>query len=603
MFNKIFIKQFILIISIISISALPIAILGDNIKCGDINEDDIVDIMDAFYIMQYYVGLIPELPCPTPFIQKLKSPLVKGISKTNDTTPTWEWISGGGGNGIYRYKLADSDLSIDSIITTETSYTQKNPLSPGSYTLYVQESNNLDQWSTIGSFTTEIDITPPYPPDVTGISPVASVRPTWTWTSGGGGNGIFRYKLDDSNMSCETIETIQTSFSPDFNLPIYSHTLFVQERDDAGNWSLTANKEIFIIPIIAIGWIGSSSNGWKTGKIQNTGNDYQSFVLPGGISTDSLGYIYICDISGNRVCKWDSEGNAIGWIGGGSDGWKTGNGAVPQNDLKSFNSPTSVFVHNSGNIYVADTGNHRVCMWDSEGNALGWIGGGSDGWKTGNGAVPQNDLKSFNSPTSVIIHTSGELYITDGNNNRVCKWDSEGNALGWIGGGSDGWKTTMVSLTRGTDYMSFSNPQNLFIDITGYIYIADRNNNRICKWDSNGYAMGCIGGGSDGWRTDNASNIAGQDDKSFNNPQGIFVHESGNIYIADTYNHRICKWDSEGYMLGWFGGGFDGWQNGLAPLNYTDLRSFNKPYSLYLDNSGNIYISDQGNFRVLKWTQ
>ena len=77
-------------------------------------------------------------------------------------------------------------------------------------------------------------------PDIPSVS-VDSVsytyRPTWTWSGGGGGTGEYRYKLNDSDLSSLATETATTSFTPSFDLPEGNHTLYVQERDSAGNWS------------------------------------------------------------------------------------------------------------------------------------------------------------------------------------------------------------------------------------------------------------------------------------------------------------------------------------------------------------------------------
>jgi uncharacterized repeat protein (TIGR02543 family) len=91
------------------------------------------------------------------------------------------------------------------------------------------------------------DITPPNAPIVTGTTPTSNTTPTWTWTSGGnGGNGTFRYKLDDSNLASGATTTTATSFTPGSAMALGSHTLYVQERDAAGNWSASGSFTIVI---------------------------------------------------------------------------------------------------------------------------------------------------------------------------------------------------------------------------------------------------------------------------------------------------------------------------------------------------------------------
>jgi hypothetical protein len=89
-----------------------------------------------------------------------------------------------------------------------------------------------------------LDGTPPAPPIVTGETPTENTQPTWTWISGGGGDAYFRYQLD--SLAGTWIETVATNFAPLSPLSDGAHTLYVQERDDAGNWSASGSMTIVI---------------------------------------------------------------------------------------------------------------------------------------------------------------------------------------------------------------------------------------------------------------------------------------------------------------------------------------------------------------------
>jgi hypothetical protein len=91
----------------------------------------------------------------------LAAPVVSGSNSTNDATPTWSWISGGGGNGTFRYRLDNSNLSTGSTQTTSMNYTPGSSLGKGSHTLYVQERDASGFWSASGSKTITIDIAAP----------------------------------------------------------------------------------------------------------------------------------------------------------------------------------------------------------------------------------------------------------------------------------------------------------------------------------------------------------------------------------------------------------------------------------------------------------
>jgi hypothetical protein len=83
-------------------------------------------------------------------------------------------------------------------------------------------------------------------PSVIGITPTNDTTPSWTWSSGGGGNGTYRYKLDNSDLSSGATQTFNTTYTPDTVLSEGPHTLYVQERDGAGNWSSSGSFTIVI---------------------------------------------------------------------------------------------------------------------------------------------------------------------------------------------------------------------------------------------------------------------------------------------------------------------------------------------------------------------
>lgn len=201
------------------------------------------------------------------------------------------------------------------------------------------------------------------PPVVSGISPTFDMTPTWTWTSGGGGSGTYRYKLDDSDLTSGATETTNTSYTPSSPLSLGNHILYVQESNDYPEWSSSGSYTIEVTDVFAIGWIGGGSNGWKSTSGASTGTDYQSFRFPRGVYLDSSGNIYVADYLNHRISKWNSSGNAIGWIGGGSNNWKTTSGASQGSDFQRFRWPYGVFVDSSGNIYVADKDGHRISKW------------------------------------------------------------------------------------------------------------------------------------------------------------------------------------------------------------------------------------------------
>jgi hypothetical protein len=187
-------------------------------------------------------------------IDKPNPPIVTGTTPTKDAFPVWTWTSGGNGNGNYRYKLGDTDLTVDAVETTELTITPEEPGVPnGLYTLYVQEVNDQGKWSDSGFF--EISVEGPVPEmpiltvdhlPVDHLTKTRDATPKWSWESGGGGNGTYRYKVDDDDLTVDAIEITDLSFIPAEALADGTHTFYIQERDDPGNWSKTASQDIIV---------------------------------------------------------------------------------------------------------------------------------------------------------------------------------------------------------------------------------------------------------------------------------------------------------------------------------------------------------------------
>jgi len=118
--------------------------------------------------------------------------------------------------------------------------TEQVTLSEGLNTVVVDSTTPVGK-SGADTVRITLDTTPPETPAVTVPASSATRKPTWTWSSDGNGNGTFRYRLDSSSFTDGGTETTDMSFTPGSDLSDGSHTLYVQERDDAGNWSTTGS--------------------------------------------------------------------------------------------------------------------------------------------------------------------------------------------------------------------------------------------------------------------------------------------------------------------------------------------------------------------------
>ena len=135
---------------------------------------------------------------------------------------------------------------------------------------------------------------------------------------------------------------------------------------------------------------------------------------------------------------------------------------------------------------------------------------------------------------------------------------------------------------QGSGANQFNNPAGIYVDASGNMYIADQVNQRIQKW-AQGASNGITVAGGNG---------QGSAANQLYDPKGIYVDASGNIYIADEKNHRIQKW-APGASTGTTVAGGNG--------RGSDANQFNHTGDIYVDASGNMYIADEDNNRIQKW--
>jgi DNA-binding beta-propeller fold protein YncE len=128
---------------------------------------------------------------------------------------------------------------------------------------------------------------------------------------------------------------------------------------------------------------------------------------------------------------------------------------------------------------------------------------------------------------------------------------------------------------------SFNEPGGITIDSQGNLYVADIFNHRVQKFDSEGNFLAQVGGN-------------GPDEGQFNEPWGVAVDSQDNVYVADSFNHRIQKFDSDLNFLLAFG---------MAASNLEDPEpdAFWGPRDVAVDGDGNIWVADTGTGRVVKY--
>ena len=324
----------------------------------------------------------------------------------------------------------------------------------------------------------------------------------------------------------------------------------------------------FLAALLILGCKNSEKN-----KTEQESKNFDSYILvndwpnlpdnftlgsPTGLGKDTNGNIIVFHRSGRT---WDSmpishlpliTKNTISTIDA-----KTGE-ILKSWGKNLFIMPHGLEVDNHNNIWVTDCGLHQVFKFDSDGNLLMTLG---------EAKVSGNDSLHFNLPTDVAVSKDGSFYISDGyENSRVAKFSKEGKYLFEWG-------------EFGNEKGEFNIPHGIDLDYEGYVYVADRENNRIQKFDAQGNFIALwqnkiteqlysvtidnennhlfgidymtvndtVVKGSDIFRFDLNTNLqiqfgrTGFYDGSISRYHDIQIDDEGSIYVGDILGNKIQK--------------------------------------------------------------
>jgi sugar lactone lactonase YvrE len=212
------------------------------------------------------------------------------------------------------------------------------------------------------------------------------------------------------------------------------------------------------------------------------------FTSPSGIAVDPAGNVIVVDYGNQRIRKIAPNGGVTTIFGDGAKGFHDGNLASAQFsfdhpalndlssslllpirlDLRSMFFPTGVAVDASGNVFVADYGNHSIRKISAAGAVSTIAGNGAPGFRDGSGANAQ-----FTDPSGIAVDAGGNVYVADQGNNRIRKITPAGFVTTLAGSGSQGLQDGIAGAAR------FSAPTGLAVDASGNVFVADSNNNRI----------------------------------------------------------------------------------------------------------------------------
>ncbi len=300
--------------------------------------------------------------------------------------------------------------------------------------------------------------------------------------------------------------------------------------DAAGNIYIADSNNQRVRKVDTSGNISTFAGNGTTSPANDGGPATDAAVRdPQGLAFDASGNLFIGERNGFRVRKVDAATGNISTVAG-TGSFGNGGDGVPATDT-AIGNVAGVFVDASNNLYIADTGNHKVHKVDLTTGTLTPVAGtGSSGFAGDGGPATDAQLSS---PSGVFVDASGNLLIADANNNRIRKVDTSGNITTFAGNGNT---SPFVDGGLATD-ASLSSPKAIHGDSNGNLFIAASSDARIRKIDTAGIITTVAGGGGFGFGGDGGPAT----DAKLNFPSGVFVTSSGEVLIADLNNNRVRK--------------------------------------------------------------
>ena len=335
----------------------------------------------------------------------------------------------------------------------------------------------------------------------------------------------------------------------DLNEWPFVHRFNVYIRNDVLNevWDFQSGPPRFLPPPAADPLLDKRTETDALAIWGSNGSGDGQFVTPRDVAVGPDGLIYVADSGNHRIQVFDQDGEFL--LKWGSEGDEPG----------QLNEPWGITVAADGTVYVADTWNHRIQSFTPTGQFLN-----SFGTFVNVQHDAQAEPGNFWGPRDIAIDSEGNLYVTDTGNKRVQKFTSDGQFLqAWGGGG----------IIPG----SFEEPVGIGIDDQDNIYVADTWNRRIQKFDANFTPV-------DQW------DVSGWESESVVNKPYLTVDNQGRVFISDPEGYRIIAYDSDtgDPIVTWGRYG-------------QELFAFGLPIGIAADNEGHLFVADSDNNRLMKF--
>jgi sugar lactone lactonase YvrE len=324
------------------------------------------------------------------------------------------------------------------------------------------------------------------------------------------------------------------------------------------------------------------AGGSGTGSSGNGGQATSAGIAAQHGWVNSNGVIFFADSTNHRVRKIDQSTGIISIVAG--TGGSSTAGVTGSTSTVIFKDPWGIAGDTSGNLYISDS--FYIWKYDLANNIVAVIAGTATQGHSGNGGPAI--AAQVQTPNGLWLTTAGVLYFADTDNQVVRSISAAGiiNAVAGVLGGTsplgNGGQATLADLDT---------PRGVFMNTNGYLFISTDNGLRIRMVNPSGIISTYAGNGvCCGFNGDNIQATNAQ----LNYARHVVGDSIGNIFIADRDNYRIRMVDTSGIITTLFGSGSPGFTSGTA----SRTSAINNPQGVFVDNSGNVYFSDQNSIHV-----
>lgn len=329
--------------------------------------------------------------------------------------------------------------------------------------------------------------------------------------------------------------------------------------------------------------VGGIANVGDGGLATNA--NVQAFTM----AVDGSGNFYFVDNDGQSIRKLTVSTGIISRVAGnGTQGFSGDNGPAVDAQL---NYPTGVAIAANNDIIIADNGNSRIRRVSAATGIISTIAGNGSFLNPGDNGLAIN--AQFMAPFHITMDAAGNMFITDLPGQRVRKIDAVTNIITTVAGNGNFGTSGDGGLATNAQ---FAFPWGTAVDAAGNLFIVSLSDYRIRKVSASTGVISTIAGNEfDGGF--NGDNILAINAKMY--PRGIAIDGSGNLYIAEEGNNRVRRIDKTSGIINTIAGSGPtrGYSGDGGPASAAETNS---PFSVVLDNGGNVHFFDYVNYRVRK---